>query len=282
VRFINGSPDVGNIDVLINGKVVASNIAYGAITAYTSQTVGTTPLPQVAFVKTGTTTNVFPNNGTTPQTFQLGAAANSKVTVVLEGRSTLIGSLGLTVGAFIEPTLTVTSGDYAVVFHHASPAAALASPNGIYVGDVALGASPSYSSVGSMLFATTNGVGSSLVGVNNQPAYIGPPGVGFWTGPVVLATATPIPVTSGTATPTPSPTPTSATPIPSPTVYAVLVPGPQINIPQPPNDQFPVNGMDPNNVNQSMPDGSNNTLFIYLIDSTSSPTGVEMVGTYTN
>ncbi len=282
IRFINGSPDVGNIDVLVNGKVVASNIAYAQITAYTTSTVGTTPLPQVAFVKTGTTTNVFPSNGTTPQTFQLGAAVNSKVTIVLEGRAALIGSLGLQVGAFVEPTITTPpSGQYAVVFHHASPAASLAAPNGVYVGQVALGSAPLYTSLGSMLFTTTNGSSSAFVGINNQPAFIGPPGVGFWSGPVVVPTATPIPVT--TASVSPSPTATVApTPISSPTVYAVTVPGPPINIPSPPNNPFPVNGVDANNVNQSMPDGSNNELFMYLIDSTSSPTGAEMIGTYTN
>ncbi|MGH7716581.1 MAG: DUF4397 domain-containing protein, partial [Vulcanimicrobiaceae bacterium] len=180
VRFINGSPDVGNVDVLVNGKVVASNIAYGTITAFQSLTVGTQPLPQVAFVKTGTSTNIFPSSGSQQQTFQLGAAVNSKVTVVVEGRATLVGSLGLEVGAFIEPTLNVPSGSYAVVFHHASPAASLASPNGVYVGSVALGAAPTYNLFGSMLFGSTNGSVSSLVGVNNQPAFIGPPGVGFW------------------------------------------------------------------------------------------------------
>ncbi|HTX03033.1 MAG TPA: DUF4397 domain-containing protein [Candidatus Acidoferrales bacterium] len=281
IRFINGSPDAGNIDVLVNGKVVASNIAYTQITAYTSLTVGTNPLPQVAFVKTGTTTNIFPSNGTTPQTFQLGAAVNSKLTVVLEGRASLVGSLGLQVGAFVEPTLTTPSSEYSVVFHHASPAAAAASPYGVYVGYVELGSAPLYLAYGSMTFGTTNGTTASFVGVTNQPAYIGPPGVGFWSGPVIVATATPIPVTSSTATPTPSPTPT-ATPIPSPTVYAVTVPGPPIAIPSPVGDSFPVTGVDTSNVNQSMPDGSNNILYLYLIDSTSSPTGVQMIGTFTN
>jgi len=281
IRIINGSPDVGNIDVLVNGKVVASNVSYAQVTAYTSLTVGTTPLPQVAFVKTGTTTNVFPSNGTTPQTFQLGAAANSKVTIVLEGRATLIGSLGLQVGAFVEPTITTSSGQYSVVFHHASPAASLASPYGVYVGYVELGSAPLYLAYGSMTFGTTNGTTASFIGVTNQPAYIGPPGVGFWSGPVIVSTATPIPVTSSTATPTPSPTP-SATPIPSPSVYAVTVPGPPIAIPSPAGDSFSVTGVDSTNVNQSMPDGSNNVLYMYLIDSTTSQTGVQMIGTFTN
>ncbi len=282
VRFINGSPDAGNIDVLVNGKVVASNIAYGQITAYGTLTVGTSPLPQVAFVKTGTTTNIFPSNGTTPQTFQLGAAPSSKLTVVVEGRASLIGALGLQVGAFVEPTVTPGSGLYAVVFHHASPAASAASPNGILVGTVALGPAPVYTAFGTMLFSTTNGSASSFVGLNNQPTFAGPPGVGFWAGPIVLPTATPIPVSTSTATPTPSPSP-SATPIASPTVYAVVLPGPPAVIPSPAGDSFPVTGVDPNNVNQSMPDGSNAVLFVYLIDSTATPgTGSELVGTFTN
>ncbi len=282
VRFINGSPDAGNIDVLVNGKIVASNIAYGQITAYGSLTVGTSPLPQVAFVKTGTSTNIFPSNGTTPQTFQLGAATSSKLTVVVEGRASLIGSLGLQVGAFVEPTVTPATGLYAVVFHHASPAASAASPNGVLVGQVALGPSPSYTAFGSMLFATTNGSGSSLVGLNNQPTFTGPPGVGFWVGPVVIPTATPIPVTTSSVSPSPSPTST-VTPIASPTVYAVTLPGPAAPIPSPAGDSFPVTGVDMSNVNQSMPDGTNAVLFVYLIDSTATPgTGSEMVGTFTN
>jgi hypothetical protein len=281
IRFINGSPDAGNIDVLVSGKVVASNVAYGQITAFTSLTVGTSPLPQVAFVKTGTTTNIFPSNGTTPQTFQLGAAVNSKLTVVLEGRAALIGALGLQVGAFVEPTITPSGSLYAVVFHHASPAASAASPTGILVGQVALGPSPVYTAFGSMLFATTNGSGSSLVGVNNQPAFVGPPGVGFWAGPVVVPTSTPIPVSTSSTTPTPSPSPT-VTPIASPTVYAVTLPGPAAVIPSPAGDSFSVTGVDSSNVSQSMPDGSNNILFCYLIDSTTSGTGVEMIGTFTN
>ncbi|MBV8583131.1 MAG: DUF4397 domain-containing protein, partial [Candidatus Eremiobacteraeota bacterium] len=41
VRFINGSPDAGAFDVLVNGKVVVSNVAYGQITSYQNLTVGT-------------------------------------------------------------------------------------------------------------------------------------------------------------------------------------------------------------------------------------------------
>jgi hypothetical protein len=284
VRFINGSPDAGAVDVLVNGTIVASDVAYGQITAYQSLTVGTNPLPQVAFVKTGTHTNIFPAaNGSGPngETFQLGAAVNSKVTVVVEGRAALIGSLGLQVGAFIEPTITVTGTNYAVVYHHASPAANAAAPSGLNIGQITLGPQPVYLVQGSMLFSSTQGSATSLVGVSNQPAFIGPPGVGFYVGPSVVVTATPVPITSSTASPSPTPTVT-ATPIASPTVYAGLVPGPAVTgINQPAGDTYPINGVDPNDTSQSMPDGTNNTLFTYVIDA-NSPTGCEMIGTFTN
>lgn len=282
VRFINGSPDAGAFDVLVNGKVVASDIVYGQIGAYQTLTVGTNPLPQVAFVKTGTQVNIFPPvSGTTAQTFQLGAAAGSKLSVVVEGRAAFVGSLGLNIGAFVEPTLTTATGEYSVVFHHASPAASVAAPNGINVGQVQLGPAPVYTVYGQILFGSSAGSTQSLFGITGQPAYIGPPGVGFFAGPVVLATATPVPVTSTSPTPTPSPTPT-VTPLASPTIFAVLVPGPPVVLPSPPGNSFPVTGVDPTDVNQSLPFNTDQNLFIYLIDSTSSPTGVQLIGTYTN
>ncbi len=75
IRFINGSPDVGPIDVYVNGVVVVSNLAYRGISPYKVEPATSNPLPQVAFVKTGTQTNIFPPLSTgAAQTFQLGAA----------------------------------------------------------------------------------------------------------------------------------------------------------------------------------------------------------------
>ena len=280
VRFINGSPDAGAFDVLVNGKVVVSNVAYGQITSYQNLTVGTNPLPQVAFVKTGTQVNIFPPpSGSQAQTFQLGAAPATKLSVVVEGRAAFIGSLGLNLGAFVEPTITTATGEYSVVFHHASPAASLAAPFGINVGPVQLGSSPVYTTYGTILFGSTSGTVQSLFGLTGQPPYIGPPGVGFFAAPQIIPTATPIPVTSTSPTPTPTPT---VTPLASPTIYAVIVPGPPVVIPSPANDNFPVTGVDSANVNQSMPFNTDQNLFIYLIDSTSSGTGVQLIGTFNN
>lgn len=284
IRFINGSPDAGAFDVLVNGKVIASDIVYGQISTYTTQTVGTNPLPQVAFVQTGTQTNIFsPASGTQGQTFQLGAAPGTKVTVVVEGRKAFIGSLGLNIGAFVEPTITTPTGQYAVVFHHASPAASVAAPNGIVVGQVELGPVPIYLGQGTMLFGNVSGTIQSIFGLQAQPAYIGPPGVGFFAAPVVIPTATPVPLSSTTATPTPVPSPT-ATPLSSPTIYAVVLPGPPAVLPSPANDNFPVTGVDSSNINQSMPFGTSDVnLFVYLIDSTATPgTGSELIGTFNN
>jgi hypothetical protein len=283
VRFLNGSPDAGAIDVLVNGKAIVSNLAYGQLSAYQSIAVGTTPLPQVAFVKTGTTTNIFPPlSGGAAQTFQLGAVAGTNLTVVVEGEVEYVGARGITLGSFIEPTITNTSGTYAIVFHHASPSAALAAPSGLSVGQIALGASPTFTVLGSMLFSTTAGNSSSLFGLVSQPAVTGPPGVGFYVGPTVVVTPTPTPVITTSPTPTPTPTSTAPAPVTSPTIYAAIVPGPPTPIPSSPGNPFPVVGVDSTDVNQSLPFNAENTLFVYVIDSTTSPTGVTLVGTFNN
>jgi hypothetical protein len=284
VRFINGSPDAGAFDVLLNGKVIASNVAYGQITSYQPITVGTSPLPQMAFVKTGTQTNIFPPlAGGAAQTFQLGAGAGAKLTIVIEGEASFIGSRGLTLGAFIEPTIANNPGTYSIVFHHASPLASLAAPGGLYVGDILFGSSNTFVVEGTMTFNSTSGNSQSLTGLSNQGAVIGPPGIGFYVGPAPVASATPVPVS-----PTPSPTATVTTtpaPVPSPTIYAAIMPGPavaQSAIETNPAISFPVTGVDSANINQSLPFNTDTNLFIYVIDSTTTPSGVELIGTFNN
>ncbi|MBV8355217.1 MAG: hypothetical protein JO101_07855, partial [Candidatus Eremiobacteraeota bacterium] len=245
-----------------------------------SVTVGTNPLPQVIFYKTGTTTNIFPTStGTTPGSFQLGAAANSQLTIVIEGRATVVGAAGLNLGAFIEPTITNASGTYSVVFHHASPSAALASVNGLDVGSFTLASPPVYERFGTMLFSSQAGSAQSFFGLTSQAGISGPPGIAFFVGPVI--TASPAPTVSGSATPSPSPSPSpsfSPTPLPYiPNVYAALVPGPV-----PASTLYPTNGVDSTDVNQSIPFNSENNLFIYAIDSTMSPSGLELIGTFNN
>lgn len=287
IRFLNGSPDAGAIDVLVNGKAVVSNLAYGQLSSFVTIAVGSTPLPQVAFVKTGTQTNIFPPlSGNQAQTFQLGAIAGAVLTVVVEGLSTQFGARGLTLGSFLEPTITNTGNTYSIVFHHASPAANIASPNGLNVGEILFGSPNTYVLLGQMLFSSTTGNTNSFFGLSNQGAITGPPGIGFWVGPVVVPTATPVPVNTTSPTPTPTPTSTAATPVPTPTVYAAIVPGPPVAIASPGANAFPVIGVDTANVNQVLPYpvGTENesTLFVYVIDSTSSPTGVTLVGTFSN
>ena len=287
IRFINGSPDVTPFDVLLNGKVIATNVQYGQITAYQTQAVGTSPLPAVSFVKTGTQISIFntsggasPSPSATPQSFQLGTAPGTKLTIVIEGRAAFVGSLGLNIGAFVEPTITNASGQYAVVYHHASPAAAVMSPNGIAVGQVALQATPLYSFQGELAFSSIGGTSTSILSVTAQPAFVGPPGVGFFAGPVLLPTATPIPTGTGSPTPTPSP---STTPSPSVTaLYAVIVPGPPVVFPSPTGNPIAVTGVDSTNINQTLPYNNDQTLFVYLIDDTASPTGVQLIDTFTN
>lgn len=284
IRFINGSPDAGAFDVLLNGKVIASNVAYGQITSYQSVSVGTSPLPQMAFVKTGTQTNIFPAlSGGAAQTFQLGAGAGANLTVVVEGEASFIGARGLSLGAFIEPTITNNTGTYSIVFHHASPLAASASPGNLFVGEILFGATNTFVVIGSIAFNSTSGTATSIFGLSNQAATVGPPGIGFYAGPAPVATATPVPVS-----PTPSPTATVTTtpvPVPSPTIYGALMPGPavaQSAIENNPPINFPVTGVDSANTNQSMPFNTDQNLFIYVIDSTASPSGVELIGTFNN
>ena len=286
VRWLNGSPDAGAFDVLVNGKVVASDVTYGSLTSYQSLVTGTSPLPQVAFVKTGTQTNIFPNVSGAQQTFQLGAAAGSNLTVVVEGFASYVGSRGLTLGAFIEPVITNSTGTYAIVFHHASTLANLASPNGLEVGEILFGSggSNSFYDLGAMTFNSTAGTGSSIFGLSSQSAITGPPGIGFFVAPEIVATATPFPLT--TTTPSPSPTPTASnTPVPTPTLYAVIMPGPPVSqsaVSSVPLNPFPIIGVDSANTNQSLPFNSDQSLFVYVIDSSTSPTGVNLVGTFSN
>lgn len=281
IRFINGSPDVGAIDVIVNGKAVVSALAYRTISPYQSIQVGTNPLPQVAFVKTGTQTNIFPSQaGGAAQTFQLGTAPGSNLSIVIEGRANVVGSAGLNLGAFIEPVITNSvTGSYSVVFHHASPSAALAAPNGLDVGSVTIGATPVYTRLGQVLFSSSAGSTQSFFGVTNQPPVVGPPGISFFAGPTINVTPSPAPLPTTSPSPSPTPLP-SVTPTASPyvpTVYAKLYPGPA---PLGTNNQ--INGVDPANVNNSIPFNNDVNLFIYAIDSNVSPSGVELIGTFTN
>ena len=279
IRFINGSPDVGAIDVIVNGKAVITALGYRTISPYQSLQVGTNPLPQVAFVKTGTQTNIFPStSGGAAQTFQLGTAPGSNLSIVIEGRANVVGSAGLNLGAFIEPAIVnTTTGTWAVVFHHASPSAALAAPNGLDVGTVTIGSSPVYTRLGQMLFSSSAGSTQSFFGVTNQPPVVGPPGISFFAGPTINVTPSPAPLP--TTSPSPSPTP-AVSPSPSPyvpTVYAQVRPGPALL-----GSSNQVNGVDPANVNNSMPFNTDVNLFIFAIDSNTSPTGVELIGTFSN
>ena len=281
VRFINGSPDSGGIDVLINGKAVVTNLTYRQISAYQTVLVGTSPLPQVAFVQTGTQVNIFPAlSSGAAQTFQLGAAPGTNLTIVVEGRQKVVGSAGLNLGAFIEPTITNSAGTYSIVFHHASPLAALAAPNGLEVGSIQLGSSPAYARLGSILFSSSSSNQQSFFGLTSQTAVTGPPGIGFYVAQSLVATSTPVPVITPSPSPSPSPTPTTtASPYVPVTIYAQIYPGPSPAV-QPTG--FPIAGVDSTDVNNSLPFSNDTNLFVYVIDSLTSPTGVVLVGTFNN
>jgi uncharacterized protein DUF4397 len=279
VRFINGSPDAGGIDVLVNGKAIVTNLTYSQISAYQTVLVGTSPLPQVAFVQTGTQVNIFPAlSSGAAQTFQLGAAPGTNLTIVVEGRQKVVGSAGLNLGAFIEPTITNSAGTYSIVFHHASPLAALAAPNGLDVGSILLGSSPVYTRLGSILFSSSSSNQQSFFGLTSQAAVTGPPGIGFFVAQTQVATSTPVPVITPSPSPSPSATP-SASPFVPKTIYAEIDPG---AAPFPTPTGFPISAVDPLNVNNSLPFNNDTNLFVYVIDSLTSPTGVVLIGTFNN
>lgn len=185
-RFIDGSPDAGNIDIYFDGAKVATNVAYKTITAYL--TVSSAAHTVAAYATGGTTTVVLP-----PTTI---APAGPRTTVVLVGQ-TGNGNKGLV--TFGESTAVPAAGQGAVIFHHAAPSVVLPAS-----APLAFGSETAALTTPTVLIPTT--AYKALNRASPLPANASNPGVGiaFYvaltaTPTVPLATLLPSAAVGGTA-----------------------------------------------------------------------------------
>jgi hypothetical protein len=112
VRFVNGSPDNGAVDVYINGVAVYSDVQYGTVTPY-------------YLLKSGvaTTVDVYAYGSVSPDIVpkQTVTLTNSQAeSIALVGHKAAPATL--TTQTFLEKTYTTTISQFGVSFHHASPA----------------------------------------------------------------------------------------------------------------------------------------------------------------
>jgi hypothetical protein len=109
IRFVNGSPDQGALDLDISGAAVAADIPYRELSAYTPIAPGTYT---IAAAPTGTTTALA---GATSTSVVL--SQNRNYTVVVGGSTS--GTRLLCV--FTEPIFATATGSAVVSFHDCSP-----------------------------------------------------------------------------------------------------------------------------------------------------------------
>jgi Domain of unknown function (DUF4397) len=125
IRFINGSPDLGPVDIYLNGTgstATTTGLAYkSATTLYyqnsQSYTVTVTPTgSKTASIACGTPS----------------LAANTRYTVVIAGKATPNSTPndGLQCQIFAETIYSLPVGQFQLAFHNASPALAAAAPVG--------------------------------------------------------------------------------------------------------------------------------------------------------
>lgn len=117
LRFLNGSPDLGPVDVYINGT---SSAAFVTKLGYPS-------LSAITNVNTQSYTVTVTPNGT-PATTRLtcplnNLAASTRYTVVIAGKAAQgTSSLGLQCLVFPETYYSIPATQFQLAFHHASPA----------------------------------------------------------------------------------------------------------------------------------------------------------------
>lgn len=120
VRFLNGSPDAGGVDVAIGqaNNIVFRNVTYGTISLYTKY--GTSNSPDIYVYRTGTSTLIgskqLPDGNT--GTAQVVLAAKTRNTLVLAGYAGAPGNAALV--KFQEHIFNTGAGLGAVQFHHAA------------------------------------------------------------------------------------------------------------------------------------------------------------------
>ena len=84
-RLVNASPDEPSIDAALNGKSFATNVAYGAASAYTSAASGS---PQLTIMPGGSTTAILTQNVTVP--------SNGDTTIIAANFSASLAAVVLT------------------------------------------------------------------------------------------------------------------------------------------------------------------------------------------
>ncbi len=165
IRVINGSPDVGTVDVLIDGNIKGQGLAYGGVGAYNAFAPGTH------------TVNVFPagsDTGTPLATGTVGTNSGFDYTVVVTGEQhpSYQTQPDLAVQAFTEQPYSTPSGGSAINFHYTSPYAA--SATGLNAASIQFGYSldsaPANNAVG-----TPIGIGTATNPVGLPSSALGTP-----------------------------------------------------------------------------------------------------------
>jgi len=153
LRFVNGSPDAGTVDIYYvptgtakNSSPSYSAAAYGTITNFMTEPA---VAAQVFFYPTGTTTTPLTVSCAVPQ-----SSSGQNYTVVLAGK---VANSTLQCAIF-QDGLYSAPGQYRV--HHASPAAAAAGLATVGYG-VTAGTAATYNQVGTTSFPNTNNVVST-------------------------------------------------------------------------------------------------------------------------
>jgi hypothetical protein len=128
VRVVHGSPDAGNVDVLVDGKVVQSGLAYGTMSAYAS-------------LKTGAHTMDVYSAGDdsgkplTASNFSINSGQDTSIVLTGELHPSYAAKRNLTLRLFTEQPYDTPSGGAAVDVHHAS----LAALDGLHLAHVSFG-----------------------------------------------------------------------------------------------------------------------------------------------
>jgi hypothetical protein len=104
-RAVNALPDESNLDVLVDGTTVASNVAYGTSTSYQSVKSGSR---QVQFEPSGTTTSQLQQS--------VSFASGSDTTIIASNFSSSIAALVLT-----DENSAPSSGDFKLRVVNAAP-----------------------------------------------------------------------------------------------------------------------------------------------------------------
>lgn len=108
-RVLHASPGESNLDIELDSKVVASNIAYGTASSYLSASSGSHQLQ----LNTAGATNALLSKS-------VSFTANSQVTILATDYPAQLAAISLT-----DDTTTPTSGDFRIRLINASPSAGI-------------------------------------------------------------------------------------------------------------------------------------------------------------